>query len=136
MLNVLLFQYKYIGSIALRCGASHFGFRSIGHFEPLQQLVIIFKSRCKRANFLGWLYDALDSNEYYHREVVHKGERLFLVFITSYLFINSNLSAGAGKKKIYFSNFRQLCRTELLTVYKSNYKHPHAYLKGVQNESL
>jgi hypothetical protein len=123
MVNLMLFQYKYIGSIALRCGASHFGFRSIGHFIPLQHLVIIFKSRNKRANFLGWLYGSLESNQYYHREVYHKGERLFLVFINSNLFIKSNIN------KIYFSNFRQLCRTQELTVYKSNYQHPHLNLK-------
>jgi hypothetical protein len=123
MVNLLLFQYKSLGSIALRCGASHFGFRSIGHFNPLQQLVIIFKSRDKRANFLGWLYGALDSNQYYHREVYHRGRRLFLVFINSNLFINSN------SKKIYFSNFRQLCKTEELSIYKSDYSHPHSSLK-------
>ncbi len=123
MINNLLFQYKYLGSIALKCGASHFGFRSVGHFTPLQQLVIIFKARNKHWNFLGWLDGALDKNEYYHREVYHKGERLFLVFINTYLFIKSNTN------KIYFSNFRQLCRTEELTVYKSNYNHPHSNLK-------
>jgi hypothetical protein len=123
MVNLLLFQYKYLGSIALRCGASHFGFRSIGHFNPLQQFVIIFKSRNKRSNFLGWLYGAMDRNQYYHREVYHKGQRLFLVFINSNLFIKSN------NNKIYFSNFRQLCRTEDLSIYKSNYSHPHSNLK-------
>jgi hypothetical protein len=124
MINLLLFKYKYLGSIALRCGASHFGFRSIGHFQPLQHFVIIFKSRNKRANFLGWLYDAMESNQYYHKEVYHKGQRLFLVFVNSNLFIKSNTN------KIYFSNFRQLCRTQELTVYQSNYKHPHAKILG------
>ncbi len=124
MINLLLFQYKYLGSIALRCGASHFGFRSIGYFNPLQHFVVIFKSRDKRANFLGWLYDAMDSNQYYHKEVYHRGQRLFLVFVNSNLFIKSNTD------KIYFSNFRQLCRTNELTVYKSNYTHPHSKLQG------
>ena len=124
MVNLLLFQYKYLGSIALKCGASHFGFRSVGNFSPLQQLVIIFKSRNKRWNFLGWLEGALESSQYYHREIHHKGERLFLVFINSNLFIKSNTN------KIYFSNFRQLCRTQELTMYKSNYSHPHSELKG------
>ena len=123
MINLLLFQYKYLGSIALRCGASHFGFRSVGHFSPLQQLVIIFKARDKRANFLGWIEGALDRSQYYHREIYHKGERLFLVFINSNLFIKSDIN------KIYFSNFRQLCKTQELTIYKSNYSHPHSGLK-------
>ena len=124
MINLLLFQYKYLGSIALKCGASHFGFGSVGHFEPLQQLVIIFKARSKRLNFLGWLDGALDRSQYYHREVHHKGERLFLVFINTNLVIKSNTN------KIYFSNFRQLCRTQELTVYKSNYTHPHSKPQG------
>jgi hypothetical protein len=113
MVNLLLFQYKSLGSIALRCGASHFGFRSIGHFNPLQQLVIIFKSRDKRSNFLGWLYGAMDRNQYYHREVYHRGQRLFLVFINSNLFINSNskksISATSGSStKLKSSAFTNL----------------------------
>ena len=124
MINLLLFQYKYLGSIALKCGASHFGFRSVGHFDPLQQLVIIFKAQNKRWNFLGWLEGALEKNQYNHREVHFNGERLFLVFINTHLFIKSNTN------KIYFSNFRQLCRTQELTMYKSNYTHPHSELKG------
>ena len=90
MVNLLLFQYKYLGSIALKCGASHFGFKSIGQFTPLQQLVIIFKASNKCWDFLDWLEGPLDKNKYYHREVHHKGERLFLVFINTNLFIKSN----------------------------------------------
>ena len=74
MVNLLLFQYKYLGSIALKCGASHFGFKSIGQFTPLQQLVIIFKASNKCWDFLDWLEGPLDKNKYYHREVHHKGE--------------------------------------------------------------
>ncbi|MGA9294506.1 MAG: hypothetical protein WBV81_18095, partial [Ignavibacteriaceae bacterium] len=59
-----------------------------------------------------------------HREVHHKGERLFLVFINTHLFIKSNTN------KIYLSNFRQLCRTQDLTTYKSNYNHPHSKIQG------
>jgi len=119
----LLFHYKYLGSIALKCGASHFGFRSTGHFEPLQHLVIIFKSSEKRANFLGWLeYSGLESSQYYHRHYFHKDKFVYMVFINSLLFIKPN------KNKLYFSNFRQLCRTSDLIVYKSGYSHPHSDL--------
>ncbi len=51
MVNTLLFNHKYLGSIALKCGASHFGFKSTGRFKSLEQLVIIFKEDFKKRKF-------------------------------------------------------------------------------------
>ena len=119
--NVL--YLKSIGSIALKCGASHFGFSTTGVFNPLHHFVIVFKDRNKRSNFLGWLYDTgmEYQKDYYTKHHYWASRRQFVYLVK----INAGLIHIKGlETKVYFPNFPALCSTRRLTYYNANIQHP------------
>ena len=127
MINTIFFKYKTFGSVALRCGCSHFGARtfsgklvssdSSGGFPT--QLVFVFKNYHKAQNFKGWLMSFLvPYSDYYGKEIYKNGQMLHLVFVNCGLFIKG------GKPKLYYKTFRSFCRASL-TLYKSGTVHPN-----------
>ena len=121
MINLNLFSYKAIGSAALRCGASHFGIKSLSPFSRYpSHFVVIFKSRPSLMKFTESLKlkGLKDGYDFYYKDVIHKEKLLYLVFISFYQYVIS------PKSKLYFKNFRQLCKTSNLQLYKSNTEHP------------
>ena len=66
--------------------------------------------------------------DFYYENVLYKGEFLYLVFISFYQYVIS------PKSKLYFKNFRQLCKTSNLMLYESNTKHPARHLSSKVRE--
>lgn len=118
MINTIFFKYKTFGSVALRCGCSHFGARTFGGKFPTQ-LVFVFKNYHKAQNFKGWLMSFLvPYSDYYGKEVYKNGQMLHLVFVNCGLFIKG------GRSKLYYKSFRSFCRASL-ALYQSNTLHPN-----------
>ncbi len=118
MINMELFQFKSLGSFALRCGCNAFGVRTCGG-KVASHLVFIFVNRSDSQNFKGWLNSFLTfQSDFYSREVYHKGRRLFLVFVNCHLHIKTN------QHKLYFKSFRNFCKAPL-TVYNKYIVHPN-----------
>ena len=116
-----LFSYKAIGSAALRCGASHFGVKSLSPFSRYpSHFVVIFKSRTSLMKFTESLKvkGLKDGYDFYYKDVIHKEKLLYLVFISFYQYVI------LPKSKLYFKNFRELCKTSNLKLYESNTVHP------------
>ena len=137
MVNLNLFSYKAIGSAALRCGASHFGVKSLSPFSRYpSHFVVIFKSKSKRMKFTEYLKGKglILQTDFNYKHVFHKGSFLYLVYISFYQY---NISPNP---KLYFKNFPQLCKTSQIKHYESNTKHPSRHLSskiiGVQYESI
>ena len=131
MINLNLFSYKAIGSAALRCGASHFGVKSLNPFSRYpSHFVVIFKSKPSLLKFTESLKEKglKDGYDFYYKNVIHKTKLIYLVFISFYLYVSLPAS------KLYFKNFPQLCKTSNLKLYKSNTKHPARHLSSKVRE--
>ena len=131
MINLNLFSYKAIGSAALRCGASHFGVKSLSPFSRYpSHFVVIFKSRSSLMKFTQSLKEKglTHGYDFYDKNVIHKKKLLYLVFISFYQYVIF------PKSKLYFKNFPQLCKTSKLKLYESNTKHPARHLSSKVRE--
>ncbi len=129
MVNMLLLNHKTIGSAALRCGASSFGFKDMGRFARYPSLfVAIFKDISKRDKFLRFLRSQnlkFDKNFDYRFRMYHN-EFIYLVYVKFYLFIPG--------EKIAFKNFRQLCNSKEVQVYTNRfYQHPNKSKRSFNN---
>lgn len=126
MINTLKLNIKCVGSFALRCGCSHYGIRVIGNFQPLVQVVFIFKNKDKALNFKGWLNDnGLKFDvDYTFQHRYYKGQFIYLIFFNTLLFYKGVLKK-VGQwvieiNKFYFSNFPQFCKQNIIGVYNSD----------------
>ena len=122
-------NFKLVGSYALRCGCSHFGFKIIGFHSPLVQAVFVFKRKDKAQNFQGWLNAGglVNNSDYTFQHRYHKGQFVYLVFLNTILFSNHKPNQAnkfsLNIKKYYYKNFRQFCNQTAATLYQSNQHH-------------
>ncbi len=120
-------KIKTLGSAALRCGSSGFGFRVIGN--GLNQLVFCFRSRQKQLAFSRYLYQH-QRNIYfksYCKHAYRNGSFIYMVFIPlPSIFRLKNL-----KDKFFVKSFRYFCSSlGSVILCGSLYQHPHAHLSS------